>query len=381
MKVTTQDTNTNEKMQYWRNPENNVVYEMYYTPSGEYSFREGQPILDLNIKQSNVKLAQEGQADRQKDIYLDSAFASKVDQYVHDIKQGGRQRLAALTSPTNKAVDIVNVFAETFGKLDREYTAKQLAREIPIPNLVIDIDSVKKFTGLTRFGELSEVTNKELEYTRQHFEAEKFGGRFEITEESRLKNVHNVLQDSIQVMGTKIEQRASFDVVAVAKTLTSLTGKAWDTFVTGSDQSTNNPLDDILRGVSRIEGAGVGGKVDRLGLHLFTNAKYVSNTNIRGVASVGPAPGYEFTPGMKSVVGLPTIGSVLDNSLQQGVAYLTSVSVEPSIAYFQGPQRVGSRHNEYSGSDEYFVVDYHKVARINTETGIQLTSVATPTSF
>ena len=75
------------------------------------------------------------------------------------------------------------------------------------------------------------------------------------------------------------------------------------------------------------------------------------------------------------------IGKVLDNGIPQGTAYVTSVDVEPAIAYFQGPQRVGSKHNEITGSDEYFIIDYHLAALINNETGRQINTVATPRAF
>jgi hypothetical protein len=382
LNVTT-ESKTNEKMQYWKNPENQIVYEMYQAPGADYKFTEGEAIMDLGIKQNNVRLAKQGLEHKQKDIYLDTKFASKVDQYIHDIRQGGAVKQAALHSSTNSAVDILNVFGEVFGKLDRKYAGKNLAREIPVPNLVIDIDSVSKFTGMTRIGEMSLPSNKELTYSRQHFEARKFGLMFEISEESQLKNVHNVLQDSIQVASNKLEQRASYDVIDIAKTLTSNTSNAWDTFTASTDHSTNNPLDDILESVSNIEGAGQGGRADRIGMHLFTNAKYVSNTNIRGVANTGPAPGFEFEPGTSSMIGMPNVGLVLDNAIPQGVCYVTSVEVEPTIAYFQGPQRVGSKHNEITGSDEYFIIDYHLASSItaNSGSGEQLTSVATPRSF
>ncbi len=380
MKIVTEDR-TREKLQYWKNPEDNVVYEGYQVPSSEYGFKEMQPIYSINQHISNVKLARTGKDHLQKDVYLDSAFGGKVDNYIHDIRQGGRVKQAALHSSTNASVNIVNVFGEVFGKLDRKYAGKNLAREIPVPNLLIEIDNVTKYTGMTRIGELQLPSNKELTYTRQSFEARKYGLMFEISEESQLKNVHNVLQDSIQVASNKIEQRASYDVIDIGASLTSQTGNAWDTFDANTDHSTNNPLDDLLESVSNIEGAGVGGKVDRVGLHLFTNSKYVSNTNLRGVANTGPAEGFEFEPGTKPLLGMDGVGLVLDNGIPQGRAYVTSVDIEPAIAYFQGPQRVGSKHNEITGSDEYFIIDYHLAALINTETGKNVTSVATPRSF
>ncbi len=381
MNVRREDNSNRETMQYWKNPENNVVYEMYSAPNPDYNWSDAQPVYSLNTKLSNVKFAKQGKPELQKNVFLDRKFEAKVDDYIHDIKQGGRVKQAALHSVTNVGVEIVNVFGEVFGKLDRKYAGKNLAREIPVPNLVIEIDKVTKFTGLTRIGEMQLPSQKELTYTRQHFEANKFGLMFEISEESQLKNVHNVLQDSVQVASNKVEQRASYDVIDIAKTLTAQTAPVgWDVFTASTDHSTANPLDDLLISVSNIEGAGVGGKVDRVGLHLFTNAKYAANTNLRGVANTTPVD-VTFEPGTSQLLGMDGVGKVLDNGVPQGTAFVTSVDVEPAIAYFQGPQRVGSKHNEITGSDEYFIIDYHLAALINNETGRQINAVSTPISF
>ncbi len=56
MKIVTEDK-TIEKLQYWKNPEDNVVYEGYQVPSSEYGFKEMQPIYSINQHISNVKLA------------------------------------------------------------------------------------------------------------------------------------------------------------------------------------------------------------------------------------------------------------------------------------------------------------------------------------
>lgn len=386
MNVEYQDNKTREKMQYWRNPANNIVYETYGVPTAT-TFDESQPIADLNIKRNNVKLAQLGKNDERKSFYIDSKFEGIVHDYIHDVRQGGAQKQAALHSSTNAAVDIINVFGEVFGKLDRKYAGKNMAREIPVPNLVIEIDSVKKFTGMTQIGEMQLPVQKELPYFRESFTANKYGLQFEISEESQLKNVHGVLQDAVQVAGDKVDQKASYDVIEQCNLLPSITGTNWGAFDTNTDHSTTNPLDDILNTVSRIEGAGVGGKADRIGMTLFTNSKYVSNTNIRGVANIGTAEGFKFEPGTSPLLGRPELGQVLDNGFFQGKAFVTSVNVEPSIAYFQGPQRVGSKHNEITGSDEYFIIDYHLAALIaaNTavthSTGFQITSVSTPINF
>lgn len=389
MNIEYKNEKTREKMQYWRNPANNIVYETYGQP-GLTTFEESQPILDLNQKMQNVRLARDDKPEKQKDVYLDSHFAGMVDDYIHAIRQGGAQKQAALHSSTNAAVDIVNIFGEVFGKLDRVYAGKNVAREIPVPNLVIEIDSVTKYTGMTRIGELQLPAQKQLPYRRESFTANKYGLQFEISEESQLKNVHNVLQDSIQVAGNKIEQQASYDVIEQTKLLPSIAASNWGAFDSNTDHSTTNPLDDILTAVSQIEGAGAGGKADRIGMTLFTNSKFVSNTNIRGVASSGPATGFQYEPGTREMLSVPGVGQVLDNGFGQGNAIVTSVAIEPAIVYFQGPQRVGSKHNEITGSDEYFIIDYHLAAllKANTggfgqsySTGFQLTGVSTPVNF
>jgi hypothetical protein len=127
-------------------------------------------------------------------------------------------------------------------------------------------------------GQLSQL--KELTYSRSTFEAQKYGLKFVIHEEARLKNVHNVLQDSIQVASNKVEQRQSFDVITLADA--SLTAKAvtgvWDTFVSSADRSSNSPLIDLGIAKLLIEGSGVGGKMNRIGMHPLDFAKYMGNT-------------------------------------------------------------------------------------------------------
>ena len=69
--------------------------------------------------------------------------------------------------------------------------------------LVIDIDTLKKFGNLEKIPELGVPKPKILTYTRAHFEAEKWALIFETSEEDQLKNIHNPHQDAITVAGTK----------------------------------------------------------------------------------------------------------------------------------------------------------------------------------
>lgn len=371
-------------MQLWLNPVDKTVYATEGKPLHSFAEAGGYAIYDFNKHFQNQKLAKDnfGNGAYMHDAFVDSEFKALAEDYVDDVKAGGRQRQAALRSPTNSAVDIVNVWETVLGKQDRTYAGKNLAKEIAVPNLLISIDTATKFSGMTQLdeGQLSQL--KELTYSRSNFEANKYGLKFVIHEEARLKNVHNVLQDSIQVASNKVEQRQSFDVISTADA--SLTAKTaigvWDTFVASTDRSTNNPLLDLGIAQLLIEGSGVGGKFNRVGMHPLDFAKYAANTFIRGVASTSSSE-VSFEPGTRDLPGFPNVGLVLDNAIRQGDVYCVDTEKEPTIALFQGPQRIGSAHDEETGDDKYFIIDYHLASIIQSETGRQLTGVSTPSDW
>lgn len=370
--------------QLWLNPVDKIVYATDGAP--QHSFKEvnGYAIYDFNAHFNGQKLAKDsaGNGAYIHDAFVDSEFKNLAEEYISDVKAGGRQRMAALRSTTNSAVDIVNVWETVLGKQERTYAGKNLAKEIAVPNLIISIDTATKFSGMTQLDEGQLGQLKELTYSRQSFEANKYGLKFVIHEEAQLKNVHNVLQDSIQVASTKVEQKQSFDVIALADA--SLTAKAvagaWDTFVSSTDRSTANPLLDLGVVQLLIEGSGVGGKMTRVGMHPLDFAKYMGNTFIRGTASTKPSE-VTFEPGTRELPGFPNAGLVLDNAIRQGDVYCVDTQKEPTIALFQGPQRIGSAHDEETGDDKYFIIDYHLAAIIQSETGRQLTGATTATDW
>ena len=371
-------------MQLWLNPVDKTVYATNTKPT--YSFNEagGYAIYDFNVHFANKKAEKDtlGNGQYTHDAFVDSEFKALSENYISDINAGGRQRTAALRSSTNAAVDIVNVWETVLGKQDRTYAGKNLAKEIAVPNLLISIDTATKFGGMTQLDEGQLGQLKELTYVRSTFTANKYGLKFVIHEEARLKNVHNVLQDSIQVASNKVEQRQSFDVITLADA--DLTAKAvigaWDTFVSSTDRSTNSPLLDLGIAKLLIEGSGVGGKMNRIGMHPLDFAKYASNTYIRGVASTSSSE-ISFEPGTRELPGFPEAGLVLDNAIRQGDIYCVDTEKEPTIALFQGPQRIGSAHDEETGDDKYFIIDYHLASIIQSETGRQLTGATTPSDW
>ena len=375
----TNSTDWNGK-QLWHNPVDNRIYATDGAPTYSFDEANGYPVYDYAQHFDAIKTAKDKLGTSYvHDAFLDSEFKSVAEEYVSDVQAGGRQKLAALRANVNSAVDIVNVWETVLGKRDRVYAGKNLAKEIAVPNLLISIDTGTKFQGMTKLDEGQRAPLKELPYTRANFTAAKYGLKFIIHEEARLKNVHNVLQDSIQVASNKIEQKQSFDVISELNS--NLTAQAatgvWDTFVAETDRSTNDPTVDIGIASLNSEGSGVGCKMNRDGMHQLTYAKFTGNTFLRGVASNGPRD-YSYEPGTSELSGIPGVGLVLDNSIPQGEVYAVDTELETTCALFQGPQRVGSAHDDETGDDKYYVIDYHLAATIKSDTGRQITGGPTP---
>jgi hypothetical protein len=108
-------------------------------------------------------------------------------------------------------------------------------------------------------------------------------------------------------------------------------------------------------------------------MHQFTLARWRANSNNRGL--VAPTV-TNYEPGTEPLGGgFDGIGAVKDQMIDQGIALSVSTEVEPTIAYFQGPQRVASEHNNITGSDVWGIFDFHLAKVINTLTGRKLTGL------
>lgn len=375
---------TNKKLDYqiWRDPTTNIVMGTYGEPRHSFNDVGAFPLYDLNAHFATQQKIAKG--DTNKDSLYKAFLDSELEQAALNIQHavtsaGSQQKMAALRSSTNAAVDIVNVWTQIQGLRDRRFAGKGLGKEIPVNNLLISIDTGTKFSGLVRLDEGQTSPLKELTYTRETFTARKYGMKFVYHEEARLKNVHNVMQDSIRVAQTKIDQRASFDVLGQTSSLTSqaVIG-AWDTFDSSTDHSTNDPKEDVGIAELNIAGSGEGSTLSKVGMHPLTYQKYRSNTNLRGVANTGPTK-YDFAPGEYPLEGVTGITLVLDNAIQQGQAICVDTETEnATIAYFQGPQRIGSAHDEETGDDKYFIIDYHLAAIKYANSGRLLTGAITP---
>lgn len=377
--------------QLWKNPVDSIVYAGRGQPN--YGFNSSDdyffPVFDPASWKSNVEKLVEAKAngnltqnlvDSMSSPYLDEEFGDAIIENKARVASGNRRvREAALISPTNSTTNILNVFGKTFGLKDRKYAGTELAQAIAVPNLVIDIDVLTKFGGMSEIGEMQLPRGKEVKYTRTHYETKKYGLMFETSEESILKNVHNPFQDSVTVAGTKVLQRKAYDVVSTLDA--GLTGiaalAAWDTYVASTDRSTQNALKDISRVVnSTIEGTGEGGTFNRAGIHTISKQDYDTNSYLRGI--VEPAPPVGLQAGVTGLKGFAGVGVVQDQFIPQGTMYVVDVGDETCAALFEGPERVATKVDEMLNSRVYGIFSYHLAAIINASKGRKITSIVTP---
>ena len=374
--------------QYWFNPEDRKVYATTKEPKHGFTDNsDAFAVFDVDARISSlskIKNASENGIELStlslQTPYIDSEFYNMFVEWKDEVLAGGRQKSAALTSPTNSVVNILNVFPRVYGKKDRQNVGKELAQEVSIPNLVLDVDTLAKYSGMAEIGELQMPFAKEIRYTRQHIDAQKYGLVFEISEEAILKNVHNPLQDSIEVAGTKVAQREAFDVISAFNsgvTTVAALG-AWDTFVAGTDRSTTNPKLDVTRIVtSTIEATGIGGTFNMIGMHANTHVGgWEPNSFIKNMFEAPPDP--DWAPGVQSIKGLKGVGYVQDQFIPQGKVFMADVGDESCMLLAKGPTRIASKKDEFSGSERYGIFTFHKAVVINANTGRIILNAATP---
>lgn len=367
------------KLNFWGNPEDSKIYAGYGRP--DHGFGESgydfYPVYDMNVKAENRALMRTAKAD---EINKSPWMGEWFDRYQtwNELYQDPVTRMAAMTSGDHTAIEVLNVHSEVFGRRERIFPGKNLCQIINIPNLVIDIDTLKKYGNMERIGELQVPKPKIIIYTRAHFEANKYGLIFETSEEDQIKNIHNPHQDAITIAGSKVESKGSFDAIEELQTnLTTLAGSDWEGFEAGADRSSSNPQIDIGKVQLNTDGTGVAGKMNRMGMHQFTLARWRGNSYTRGLIEPTTT---SYEAGTEPL-GMSGIGAVKDQMIDQGTALCTATEQEPTCAYFQGPQRVASEHNQITGSDVWGIFDFHLAAIINPLTGRLLTGISTPLAW
>ena len=378
---------TNEGKEYWFSPVTGLVMETTGAPlHGFTSEIESTPVYDSAVYNTNLDLitaakAKGGLTTNLIDSLTNPALEPELEQAIAEhasLLTRSKFKEAALLSTDNPVVNIVKIESHLYGRKDRRYAGRELARTIPTEELITNIDKVIKMGGYEQVREGQLPREKDIKYERVNLETLKYGLTIRVTDEATRKNIHNPYEDAIQVASTKEAQRKSFDVIqALDVGLDTIAGVAWDTFVSGTDRSTNDPAVDILRVIqSSIEGTNIGGQFTHMGINGIGGKIYDNNSFNRG--ALAPASPVVFEPGTREAKNLPDVTLVSDQFIPQGDAYLVDASAEDAACILlEGPTTVGT-DVDLIKTRTYVALSYHLARVINKDTGIKMTGVSTP---
>lgn len=380
-------TVSNDDKEYWFSPVRNQVFETTGAPDhGFTSEINAIPVYDSATYLTNLKVIEAAKSegtlsanlvDGLDNPVLEPELEKAITEH-SSLLSRSKFKEAMLLSVANPSVNIVKIESHLYGRKDRRYAGRELARTIATEELITNIDKLIKMGGMEEIREGQLPRNKNIGYERVNLQTRKYGLTIKVTDEAVRKNVHNPYEDAIQVAATKEAQRKSFDVIAeLDANLNVIPGVAWDTFVAGTDRSTNDPAVDILRVIqSSIEGTNIGGKFTHMGINGIGGKLYDNNSFNRG--ALAPASPVTFEPGTREAKNLPDVTLVSDQFIPQGNAYLVDASAEDACCILlEGPSTVGT-DVDLIKTRTYVALSYHLAKVINKDTGIKMTSVFTP---
>lgn len=379
---------SNNNAEFWFNPVDKKVYETSGTPENGFTTEiNAIPIFDTTIYNQNLSkveaASKEGTltqsfGDGMQSPAIDSQLGEAMSEY-NSLVSKRRFREAAMLATDNEAVDIVKIHSQVYGLRTKEHVATALAKRIASEETILNFDKFRKMTGLEELGELDMPKVKNGGYERVLLSTRNYGGMIQITDQAMRRNVHNPLEHSTKVLNERVEQRKAFDVVnELVNNLTSTSGNAWDTYVSGTTRSTFSPKSDLTNLVdSSIQDEDVGGIFSHFGLHTNGGAVYEDNSFIRG--AVEPVKDADIDPHLKPLQKFPGTTMVQDSFIPQGDGIaVDATSTEACCILLEGPVQIGSKIGEFLKERTYGIISYHSANVLNKNTGRLLTGIYTP---
>jgi len=262
-----------------------------------------------------------------------------------------RVEKAAITNSADiDATKNLNILSKVLGLQSRSYFLNEVVTEVPAPNLVFSVDTFNEGSANARVGELTEPKLQAHTESRATKVLYKNVGHIAISEEARLKSIHNTMgmrqewtmRDMLRILNAQI--------AAEIETATAASGNDWGAIDGTYFRSTKKPHDDLQSDVTTIRGNGF--NVDWLAMHDRPAQDLVSNDFVKG-------PGSQ-TSGLiqnnvdhVQVIGLPLI--VIDQALTNTKAWIGS---KEAVWLGKGPVSVASYNNDVVGYEGWLVKQY-----------------------
>ena len=383
--VRPQKSNSNAEL--WFNPVDKKIYETTGVPEhGFTSEINAIPIFDAVTYITNLEKVESAKhegnltqsfVDGLSSATIDPQLDNAMSEYNSLVKQNNF-REAAMLATDNESVDVVKIHAQLYGLKTKEHVATALAKRIASEETILNFDKFLKMSGLEELGELEMPKVKNGGYERVLLATRNYGGIIQITDQAMRRNVHNPLEDSTKVLNDRVEQSKAFVVVnELVNSLDTVAATAWDTFVSGTDRSTNSPKKDLVNIVdTSIQLEDVGGVFSHMGVHTNGGSIYEDNSFIRGI--VAPVKDADINPHLKPLAKFPGTMLVQDSFIPQEVSIVVdATSSEACCILLEGPVQIGSKVGDFLKERTYGVVSYHSATVLNKQTGRLVTGIYT----
>jgi hypothetical protein len=255
------------------------------------------------------------------------------------------------------------VLDEVLGLQRPLYKLRNTCRSVRMNALVASIDLYTKMTAQEKVPELVEAPISKGDWARVDFDLWKNVGHVVISDEARMKAVHDVMGISTRDCAGALEASANSQIGTELETATGVAGQDWG-------DNTKNPIADIA-GIMVTLGTN-GFSLDRIAAHPLVWADYFGNTYIKGSLQ-----GVQFPDlarmGTFPVPGLPSITGISDFALTNTKA----TCFDSAAAYMlgEGPTVAASYRNEPAGYDAYIMRQWLEPKKVVSDAARVLTGV------
>lgn len=261
----------------------------------------------------------------------------------------------------------LNILSKVLGLQTRSYFLQETVTFIPAPNLIISEDTYTEGSVAAKVSEGKEpalVTHSDSRTTRVLY---KNIGHIAITEEARLKSLHNISQLRQEKTLKDLARLINAQIATILETGTATGGSDWGAIDGTYLRSSNKPHNDIQTAVTTIRGNGF--NVDYLAMHDRPALDLSSNDFVKGPGSQTSGLLQDNVDHFK-IMGLPQV--VIDQAL---TATLAVIGSKEGVGLGQGPTTIASYMNDVAGYEGWLAKQWwlpyvRNSGAILTRTGI-----------
>jgi len=307
----------------------------------------GMPDYEQPMAKFSIEKSSEGYVLKNKllDQYPETMkhWKDAMDRTGGNIKHAKEMIASAgiVNSTDVDATKNLGILNKVLGLQTRSYFLQETVTMVPAPNLTISEDTYTEGSVAANVSEGSEpalVTHSESRTTRTLY---KNIGHIAITEEAKMKGIHNTQQLRQNKTLKDLARLINAQIATVLEGATSNSGSDWGAVDATYLKSSNKPQDDIQPDITTIRGNGF--NVDFLAMHDRPAQDLASNDFVKGPGSqVG---GFILdNVDHFQIMGLPPV--IVDQSLTNTQAIIGS---KEATNLGQGPTTVASYNNDVAG--------------------------------